>query len=77
PARSNPIIPNTAIRYNGSLPGVYVEGEDGKPTLRLIRVGEKLPGGGFTTVLSGLQAGERILRNPPLDISTGWSTPQQ
>ncbi|MES9930900.1 MAG: efflux RND transporter periplasmic adaptor subunit, partial [Candidatus Thiodiazotropha sp. 6PDIVS] len=30
PARSNPIIPNTAIRYNGSLPGVYVEGEDGK-----------------------------------------------
>lgn len=77
PARSNPIIPNSAIRYNGSLPGVYVEGEDGKPTLRLIRVGEKLPGGGFTTVLSGLQAGERILRNPPVDISTGWTTPQQ
>jgi multidrug efflux pump subunit AcrA (membrane-fusion protein) len=76
PARSNPIIPNSAIRYNGSLPGVYVEGEGGKPTLRLIRVGEKLPGG-FTTVLSGLQAGERILRNPPVDISTGWTTPQQ
>ncbi|MET0045370.1 MAG: efflux RND transporter periplasmic adaptor subunit [Candidatus Thiodiazotropha sp. 6PLUC3] len=76
PARSNPIIPNSAIRYNGSLPGVYVEGENGKPALRLIRVGEKLPGGGFTTVLSGLQAGERILRNPPLDISTGWTTPQ-
>lgn len=77
PARSNPIIPDTAIRYNGSLPGVYVEGEDGKPSLRLIRVGEKLPGGGFTTVLSGLQAGERILRDPPLDISTGWTMPQQ
>jgi multidrug efflux pump subunit AcrA (membrane-fusion protein) len=77
PARSSPIIPNSAIRYNGSLPGVYVKGEDDKPTLRLIRVGEKLPGGGFTTVLSGLQAGERILRNPPVGISTGWSSQQQ
>jgi multidrug efflux pump subunit AcrA (membrane-fusion protein) len=75
PARSNPVIPNEAIRYNGSLPGVYVKGDEGKPTLRLIRVGEKLPGG-YTTVLSGLQAGERILRNPPLDISTGWTTPK-
>jgi multidrug efflux pump subunit AcrA (membrane-fusion protein) len=77
PARSNPIIPDEAIRYNGSLPGVYVVGEDGKPTLRLIRVGERLPGGDFTTVLSGLQAGERILRDPPPGISTGWTTPQQ
>jgi RND family efflux transporter MFP subunit len=77
PARSNPIIPNSAIRYNGSLPGVYVEGEEGRPTLRLIRVGERLPGGEFTTVLSGLQAGERILKNPPLGISTGWTSPKQ
>jgi multidrug efflux pump subunit AcrA (membrane-fusion protein) len=76
PARPNPVIPNSAIRYNGSLPGVYVEGEDGNPTLRLIRVGEKLPGG-FTTVLSGLQAGERVLRDPPIDISTGWTSPQR
>ena len=76
PARSNPVIPSSAIRYNGSLPGVYVEDEEGKPTLRLIRVGEKLPGG-FTTVLSGLQAGERVLRNPPVDISTGWTSPQR
>ncbi|MEJ2608678.1 MAG: efflux RND transporter periplasmic adaptor subunit [Candidatus Thiodiazotropha sp.] len=76
PARSNPIIPNSAIRYNGSLPGVYVVEEDGKPMLRLIRVGETLPGN-FSTVLSGLQAGEKILRNPPLDISTGWTSPQR
>jgi multidrug efflux pump subunit AcrA (membrane-fusion protein) len=76
PARSNPVIPNSAIRYNGSLPGVYVVGEDGKPMLRLIRVGEKLPGGEFSTVLSGLQAGERVLRNPPLGISAGWTSSQ-
>ncbi|MCU7920777.1 MAG: efflux RND transporter periplasmic adaptor subunit [Candidatus Thiodiazotropha sp. (ex Epidulcina cf. delphinae)] len=76
PARSNPVIPNSAIRYNGSLPGVYIVGGDGKPMLRLIRVGEQLPGG-MTTVLSGLQAGERVLRNPPLGISAGWTTPQR
>jgi multidrug efflux pump subunit AcrA (membrane-fusion protein) len=75
PARASPVIPNTAIRYNGSLPGVYVEGEDGRPTLRLIRLGEKLSGG-YSTVLSGLQAGERVLRNPPPDVTSGWSTPQ-
>jgi multidrug efflux pump subunit AcrA (membrane-fusion protein) len=76
PARASPVIPNTAIRYNGSLPGVYVEGEEGRPTLRLIRLGEKLSGG-YSTVLSGLQAGERVLRNPPPDVTSGWSTPQR
>jgi multidrug efflux pump subunit AcrA (membrane-fusion protein) len=76
PARANPVIPATAIRYNGSLPGVYVADAEGKPTLRLIRVGEELPGG-YKTVLSGLQAGERVLRNPPLGISAGWTSPQR
>lgn len=76
PTRSNPVIPSSAIRYNGSLPGVYVAGEEGKPMLRLIRVGEQLPGG-YSTVLSGLQAGERVLRNPPLGISAGWTSPQR
>ena len=76
PARANPVIPSSAIRYNGSLPGVYVADADGKPTLRLIRVGEKLSGG-YTTVLSGLQAGERVLRNPPPGIAAGWASPQR
>ena len=74
PARSNPIIPSSAIRYNGSLPGVYVLGEGNKPLLRLIRVGEQLPGG-YTTVLSGLQAGEQVVRNPGMGISSGWASP--
>lgn len=74
PARSNPIIPTSAIRYNGSLPGVYVLSEDGKPSLRLVRVGETKPGG-YTAILSGLQAGERIIRNPGMGISAGWESP--
>jgi len=73
PAREAPVIPTTAIRYNGSLPAVYVLGKAGEPELRMVRVGENLSGG-FTTVLSGLTAGERILRNPPATISSGWAS---
>jgi multidrug efflux pump subunit AcrA (membrane-fusion protein) len=73
PAREAPVIPTTAIRYNGSLPAVYVIGKAGEPELRMVRVGENLSGG-FTTVLSGLIAGERILRNPPATISSGWAS---
>jgi len=72
PARVNPVIPRSAIRYNGSLPGVYVLDENGNPQLRLIRVGEPTPHGGVT-VLSGLRAGERILADPGAGITTGWS----
>ena len=63
PMREAPIIPHTAIRYSGSLPGVCVQGQDGLPELRLIRVGEQV-GGGMVTVLSGVQAGDKVLRNP-------------
>jgi len=73
PARSNPVIPESAIRYNGSLPGVYVLDEQGNPQLRLIRVGEPVPGG-MVTVLSGLRPGERILADPPAGVAGGWST---
>lgn len=76
PTRSSPVIPSSAIRYNGSLPGVYILAEDGQPLLRLIRVGEQLPGG-YTTVLSGLQAGERVVRNPGMGISAGWASPSR
>jgi hypothetical protein len=72
PARVNPVIPRTAIRYNGSLPGVYVVDDEGNAQLRLIRVGEPTPRGGVT-VLSGLRAGERILSNPGPGVATGWS----
>ena len=72
PTRANPLIPTSAIRYNGSLPGVYVRGSDGIPQLRLIRVGEQLSGG-YTMVLSGLQPGEEVLRNPQPGIAQGWT----
>lgn len=73
PARANPVIPASAIRYNGSLPAVYVLDEGGTPQLRLIRVGEPVPGG-LITVLSGLRPGERILADPPPGLAAGWAT---
>jgi hypothetical protein len=76
PARNYPVIPTSAIRYNGSLPGVYVIGPDGSPELRLIRVGENLSGG-FTSVLSGLSEGERIIRDPNGGVTSGWASPPQ
>jgi len=63
PARESPVIPLTSVRYSGSLPGVCVQGKNGAPELRLIRVGERI-GNGMVTVLSGVQAGDRVLRNP-------------
>ncbi len=72
PARVNPVVPRTSIRFNGSLPGVYVLDEQGEPELRLIRVGEARQDGGVT-VLSGLRPGERILEDPGAGVSSGWS----
>jgi multidrug efflux pump subunit AcrA (membrane-fusion protein) len=72
PARNYPVIPVSALRYNGSLPGVYVLGPEGRPQLRLIRVGESLEGG-YVSVLSGLSAGERVLSNPGVGVSAGWT----
>ena len=73
PTQTSPVIPTSAIRYRGSLPGVYVLGADGKPHLRLIRVGESLSAG-YTSVLSGLKMGERVLRNPGGGVASGWSS---
>ncbi|MCF1183110.1 efflux RND transporter periplasmic adaptor subunit [Marichromatium gracile] len=72
PARANPVVPRSAVRYNGSLPGVYVLDTEGAPKLRLIRVGESLEGG-FITVLSGLRPGERVLADPGPGVSAGWA----
>lgn len=72
PERGNPVIPASAIRYNGTLPGVYVLDDKGNPALRLVRLGERLPDG-MVIVLSGLRPGERILGDPPAGVAAGWS----
>ncbi len=67
---SLPVIPASAIRYRGSLPVVYVQNEEGKVELRLIREGRRLDNG-MVTVLSGLAPGDRIYVNPRPGMISG------
>jgi multidrug efflux pump subunit AcrA (membrane-fusion protein) len=69
------VIPSSAIRWRGSLPGVYVVTDKDKPELRLIRVGDQIDAQ-HVAVLSGLSAGQRILLDPAAGVTTGWATPQ-
>lgn len=56
-----PSVPREALVWRGSLPAVMVM-KDGKPTLRVVRVGATLPNG-RVTILSGLSGGEEVVLN--------------
>lgn len=58
---STPHVPAGAIRQRGQLEYVYVA-DAGKAQLRLIRTGKRL--GGDVEVVSGLNAGEKIIADP-------------
>ncbi len=72
PETSVPVVPSSAIVWRGSLPAVFVVTEGGKPSLRLVRLGQKLDQD-LVAVLSGLRAGERILASPPPGMNSNWS----
>lgn len=76
PSNSVPTIPDTAVIWRGSLPAVFVAGDNGEPSLRLIRLGGYI-NGQYVSVLSGLTIGERIYAVPPANTHTGWSGKQQ
>ncbi len=69
PTRNGQAIPNEALIWRGSLPSVFVL-EDGKPSLRLVRVGYPLPDGRIS-VVSGLNGGEQVILNPPANLISG------
>lgn len=75
PSNSVPSIPDSAVIWRGSLPAVFVVGEDGEPSLRLIRLGGYLSGQ-YVSVLSGLSIGERIYAVPPANGHAGWKGKQ-
>jgi multidrug efflux pump subunit AcrA (membrane-fusion protein) len=58
--REMPVVPRNALVWRGSLPGIYVMGEDNTKSLRLVRIGDEVGADGVA-VLSGLRAGERIV----------------
>lgn len=71
PETNVPVVPSTAIVWRGSLPAVFAVDDSGKPSLRLVRLGQKL-GTDLVAVLSGLRAGERILASPPPGMNSNW-----
>ena len=62
-ATALPSVPREAVVWRGSLPAVMIL-KDGKPTLRVVRVGANLPDG-RVTILSGLDGGEEVVLNAP------------
>ena len=75
PVNSVPTIPDSAVIWRGSLPAVFVVGDNGQPSLRLIRLGSYL-GPQQVSVLSGLRIGERIFAVPPDNGHSAWSSSQ-
>lgn len=67
--RSAPVVPIQALVWRGSFPSVFVL-EDGKPSLRLVRLGVELDDGRMT-VLAGLRGGEQVILNPPAGLASG------
>jgi hypothetical protein len=68
--RDMPVVPKSALVWRGSLPGIYVMGDDNKRTLRLVRIGDEVGADGVA-VLSGLRAGERIVVRADTAAETG------
>ena len=69
PVSAQPALPAAALIWRGSLPSVFVL-EDGKPSLRLVRVGYPIENG-LISVVSGLSGGEEVILNPPANLVSG------
>lgn len=69
PVQDQTAIPAEALIWRGSLPAVFVL-DNGKPSLRIVRVGYPLPDG-QVSVVSGLAGGEQVILNPPATLVSG------
>ncbi len=76
PEQRVPVIPTAAIVQRGSLPSVFIINDQGRTELRWVRVGNNM-GGNMTSILSGLQEGDRILANPSTGIGSGQAVERE
>jgi len=66
------VMPKTVLLKGRNLPSVLVLDEKNKTTkLRIIRLGEERQDGNVE-IVTGLQAGEQVVNNPPLTAVSGW-----
>ncbi|MET0067406.1 MAG: efflux RND transporter periplasmic adaptor subunit [Candidatus Thiodiazotropha sp.] len=71
-SRAQLLIPGSAVIRKGGLPLVYAVGDDGLTRLRVVRLGE-IVGDNLAVVLSGLEAGDRVVNHPPPGLRAGVS----
>ena len=70
PAAERLLVPARAIVARGGLELAWAVGTDGRVALRYVRTGGAA-GGGKVEVRSGLEAGERVVLDPPADLEAG------
>ena len=71
-----PVIPETAIGWVWGLARVFVvDQQTNKTEIRFVRLGEQV-GKSKKSVLSGLKIGEKIVVNPPHNMTSGFTITQ-
>ena len=63
------LVPADAISVLGQMERVFVAGESNRAVLRLVKSGASQ--GGRTEILTGLDAGEKVVVNPPAGLREG------
>lgn len=63
------LVPERAVIARGGLEIAWAVGPDGRVALRYVRTGGRA--GGSVEVRSGLEAGERVVLDPPADLEAG------
>lgn len=69
PATPRLLVPEKAVVAHGGLEIAWAVGPDGRVVLRYVRTGGR--SGGSVEVRSGLEAGERVVLDPPADLEAG------
>jgi RND family efflux transporter MFP subunit len=69
PATPRLLVPERAVVARGGLEIAWAVGPDGRVALRYVRTGSRA--GGSVEVRSGLEAGERVVLDPPADLEAG------
>lgn len=69
PASASLLVPATAVTRSGQMERVFVAGGDQRAELRLVRTGARQ--GDRVELLSGLDAGERVVVAPPAALREG------
>lgn len=58
------LVPAGTVVRRAEMTGVYVRGQDGRPQLRQVRLGQ--PQGEMIEILSGLRVGDQVAREPQM-----------